>query len=655
MGEVFSKEKIFIQQFPGIIYEMLMRGVLPKERARLMQFLCTRLLDSVGGKFSLFLRLEEGRLLSAGEIYYPASISAPGDGIVKLSAEVQKLMSKGYSGEKWREQAFISPHASVYDEEKMRQDEILSELAALGVKSCMRVPIKKPRPTEVMPVMGFVLVLTDDHQSKFGVDDIPIANSIASSFAVQALALEEIEAREVYGALINILTAALNNIHPLTQGHSQRVKAYCAVMADRLDLAEESRGNLGMAALLHDIGKLQISPYWIATKPGRFVGGEQEKFKKHPELGADLAAKVSMPEEVALAIKYHHKEYNGGGYPEDDVKDQEIPLLARIITVACAFDRYFWWRGYKLDGWGDYVPIYDAEWALEKLREDAKAGRLDEEIVEAFAQDYEEKNEDERKLWPLYAHAKVVSSWSLTEVTDSSSEVPDSSSVNLRERLALGNVEAQAKRYRQALNFYEASLKLATENAALHLFVGNFALEKVKDAEAAVKHYTHAIEIEPRFAAAYFRRAQAERKRGNLDAALLDCERAVALIPTYIEAYLLKGEILHLLHKTEKAHDSFKKALKLDLRDAEAHLGIADVYFVAGNYEYADEWCQKAIDLGDGGEVLPSAYLMMSRIRMVKKQRDDAKKFLELAKKTAQKVGDNTVVMIAQEALKAWI
>ncbi|MBM3236437.1 HD domain-containing protein [Candidatus Poribacteria bacterium] len=638
MSEVFSKEKIFIQQFPGIIYEMLIKGVLSKDRTCLTHLLCTRLLDSVGGKFSLLLHLEGSRLVSDGEIYYPASLSGPEAQTVKLSAEVQELISKGYSGGKWREEALISPHASVYDEGKMTRDDILSELATLGVKSCLRVPIKKTRPTEQEPVMGFALVLTDDHQDKSGIGDIPIADSIASSFAVQALALEEIEAREVYGALVNMLTTALNNVYPITQGHSERVKAYCTIIADRLGLAEESRENLGIAALLHDIGKLQIRPYWIAAKPGRFVGDEQEKFEKHPELGADLVAKVSMPEEVASAIKYHHKEYNGGGYPEDGVKGKEISPLARIIAVACAFDRYYWWRGYKLDGWKGYVPIYDAKWALEKLREDAKAGKLDEEIVEAFAHDYEEKNEDERKLWPLYAPA----------------EVPNLSGTNLKERLALGNEEAQAKRYRQALDFYEAALKLASENAALHLFVGNFALEKVKDAEAAVKHYTHAIEIEPRFAVAYFRRAQAERKGDNLGAAFLDCERAIALIPTYIEAYLLKGDILHVQHKAEEAYGCFKEALKLDSRDAEVHLGIADVHFVAGNYEDADEWCQKAIDLGDGGEVLPSAYLMMSRISMVKKQPDEAKKFLKLAEEAAQKVGNNTIKMMAQEILIAW-
>ena len=117
--------------------------------------------------------------------------------------------------------------------------------------------------------------------------------------------------------------------------HARDVSARCAGMGLVLGLDRRRRERLGMAAWLHDIGKLML-PGEIVDKPSRLDEDETATMRRHPALGAGVLADAGL-HEVARIVRHHHERVDGGGYP-DGLRGDEIPLEARIVHVADAFD-----------------------------------------------------------------------------------------------------------------------------------------------------------------------------------------------------------------------------------------------------------------------------------------------------------------------------
>ncbi len=138
---------------------------------------------------------------------------------------------------------------------------------------------------------------------------------------------------------------------PQTHEHGVRVAQWAMVMAMRLPGFDRRRlRRLEISALLHDYGKLMI-PASILNKPGKLDDHEWELIRRHPEIGA-MSAPVS-PEFVNRdAILWHHKRFDGGGYPSGDLKGLEIPIEARITSVADVFDAVASNRAYHAGGKG---------------------------------------------------------------------------------------------------------------------------------------------------------------------------------------------------------------------------------------------------------------------------------------------------------------
>ncbi|MCL5677478.1 MAG: diguanylate cyclase [Firmicutes bacterium] len=141
---------------------------------------------------------------------------------------------------------------------------------------------------------------------------------------------------EVQDSMLAALVAALDARDPYTRGHSARVSHYTQLLAQEIGLGPKRRDELKYASLLHDIGKIGI-PDATLRKEGPLSPAERALMMEHPVRGIQLLAHVNLPDSVVPAIKYHHEWYNGGGYPEG-LKSDLIPLEARIIAVADAFD-----------------------------------------------------------------------------------------------------------------------------------------------------------------------------------------------------------------------------------------------------------------------------------------------------------------------------
>lgn len=121
-----------------------------------------------------------------------------------------------------------------------------------------------------------------------------------------------------------------------TQAHSKRVSEYSRMIAKAMHLSNSRIEEIKEIALLHDIGKIAVSDA-ILNKPGRLTKDEFEIMKSHTTAGSDILRDLTILKNVDLGAKYHHERYDGTGYP-NGLKGEEIPLEARIIGLADAFD-----------------------------------------------------------------------------------------------------------------------------------------------------------------------------------------------------------------------------------------------------------------------------------------------------------------------------
>jgi hypothetical protein len=142
------------------------------------------------------------------------------------------------------------------------------------------------------------------------------------------------------------LVAHLDDHDPLTRGHSERVRGYAQSIGRELGLDRRELDLLNWAALLHDVGKLEV-PHEILAKPGKPTDEEWEILRAHPAFGAQLAAPLrEWLGAWSAAIDQHHERWDGTGYP-DGLAADEISLAGRIVAVADVFDVITSPRSYK--------------------------------------------------------------------------------------------------------------------------------------------------------------------------------------------------------------------------------------------------------------------------------------------------------------------
>jgi putative nucleotidyltransferase with HDIG domain len=145
-----------------------------------------------------------------------------------------------------------------------------------------------------------------------------------------------VEMKDAHINTVAALTSAIDANDPFTHGHSYRVSRYALRLGRAMGLSSRDLEILEYGALLHDIGKIAIQ-HDILLKPGRLSEQEFLTLKQHPTLGADIVENLKFLKEAAVLVRYHHEQPNGRGYPEG-LEGDEIPVGARIILVADAFD-----------------------------------------------------------------------------------------------------------------------------------------------------------------------------------------------------------------------------------------------------------------------------------------------------------------------------
>jgi putative nucleotidyltransferase with HDIG domain len=145
-----------------------------------------------------------------------------------------------------------------------------------------------------------------------------------------------VDMKEAHINTVAALTSAIDANDPFTHGHSYRVSRYALRVGNAMGLSSRDLEILEYGALLHDIGKIAIQ-HDILLKPERLSEQELLTLKQHPTIGADIVENLKFLKEAAVLVRYHHEQPNGRGYPQS-LKGDEIPIGARIILVADAFD-----------------------------------------------------------------------------------------------------------------------------------------------------------------------------------------------------------------------------------------------------------------------------------------------------------------------------
>jgi putative nucleotidyltransferase with HDIG domain len=182
---------------------------------------------------------------------------------------------------------------------------------------------------------------------------------------------------DTIGALLNALDAR----DGIASGHSRRVANYACAIGKAMGFPPQSQRTLELAALLHDVGKILISEQ-ILGKPGKLTDQETYVIRQHPEMGERIVGEVEFLKETKPFIRHHHERFDGQGYP-DGLSGESIPLEARIIFIAEAFD--------SLRSDSSYHKASDLKETLEEMERGAGT-QFDLEILAIFINNVQETN-----------------------------------------------------------------------------------------------------------------------------------------------------------------------------------------------------------------------------------------------------------------------
>ncbi len=197
---------------------------------------------------------------------------------------------------------------------------------------------------------------------------------------------------------IYALAATVDAKDHYTYGHSKKVTRYAVEMSEALGYSQEKIDTIHAAALLHDIGKIGISDM-VLQKTGPLTDDDWKPIRAHPEMGVAILKRVDSLKNCLAAVLYHHERYDGNGYPAG-LKGGNIPLDARILAVADAYDAMTSERPYRHDKFSN-------ERALEELQRCAGA-QFDPNIVEIFIKIRKRTSSYEASTRPLLVSGRKL-------------------------------------------------------------------------------------------------------------------------------------------------------------------------------------------------------------------------------------------------------
>ncbi|MEN6339521.1 MAG: HD-GYP domain-containing protein [Clostridiaceae bacterium] len=189
------------------------------------------------------------------------------------------------------------------------------------------------------------------------------------------------------------LVEAIEAKDQYTRGHSQRVAYISNALCKALKCPKRFTDQVTMAALLHDTGKIGVDDA-ILRKPGPLTKEEYDIIKQHPVVGRRIIESINLPQAVNDAVLYHHRRFDGTGYPEEGPAAGELPLSAAILAVADCYDAMITDRPYRKGMTKDEA---------RKIIEDVAGTQLDPKVVKVFMAIEPQLRMEEAETLLLYA------------------------------------------------------------------------------------------------------------------------------------------------------------------------------------------------------------------------------------------------------------
>ena len=185
-------------------------------------------------------------------------------------------------------------------------------------------------------IMGFLIAVGFQRGRRFDEGQRKLLSAVGSraAAAIENARLYE-NLKATFNQTIQGLARAIDTMDRYTAGHSDRVAYYSRVLATQLKLSPDHIETVRQAALMHDIGK--IGCVLNLNRPGRLTPEEYEIFKKHPGYGREILEPIKFLHPLLPGVHLHHERWDGKGYPLG-LKGEEIPVIARIISVADTYD-----------------------------------------------------------------------------------------------------------------------------------------------------------------------------------------------------------------------------------------------------------------------------------------------------------------------------
>ena len=257
-----------------------------------------------------------------------------------------------------------------------------------GLQLCER--LKNDEKTNLIPVV--MLTAADDFDNRIrgietGADDYlakPVRPRELYARTNSLLRIKSLtDSLESAETVIFSLANAIEAKDYYTRGHIERVSALAVSLGEYIGLGKEDQNSLQKGGALHDIGKIGVRDT-ILVKPGRLTPEEFEEVKRHPEMGEKICRPLHSLKPVLPIIKHHHEKHDGSGYPSGLAGD-EIPLLARIMSIVDVYDALTSRRAYR------DAMTYDQTMAI--LQKETEAGKFDPLLFKQFQELVESKPE----------------------------------------------------------------------------------------------------------------------------------------------------------------------------------------------------------------------------------------------------------------------
>jgi HD-GYP domain-containing protein (c-di-GMP phosphodiesterase class II) len=219
---------------------------------------------------------------------------------------------------------------------------------------------------------SWIFALSFTPERTFQAADVNLVNLI-KRILLNYRANNDAKVKELLTGLVNCLNTTIEAKDPYTAGHSERVAQIGVLLARRAGLSPAEVSDVYLSGLLHDIGKIGI-PDVVLQKEGGLSEEEYTLIKQHVLIGDRIVSSIRQFDRLRPGVRHHHEQYDGGGYP-DGLRGDEIPRLARILSVADACDAMMSSRRYR--------PARTPP-SIDRIFREGAGKQFDPEIVEHF-------------------------------------------------------------------------------------------------------------------------------------------------------------------------------------------------------------------------------------------------------------------------------